>query len=745
MWLAELAPLSENTLVPQAVATALGVQERAGQSLTETLVEVLHSRDTLIVLDNCEHVVEAAASLVDALLDSCANLRILATSREALGVPGEIRWNVPALSAPDLRRSPSVGDLEIYESVRLFAERARHRDSSFALTATNARPVAEICGRLDGIPLAVELAAARVGTLGVSEVSVRLGDSLGLLTAGARTVAPRQRTLRGTLDWSHDLLSADEQRLFRRLSAFAGGWTIGAAEAVCSGDGIDERDVLDVLSALVNKSLVVTETSEAGGSRYRFLEPVHHYARERLEASGESEAIGRRHAAFYLALAEEAEPRLRGKDQATWSRRLDAELDNLRAALLWLTERGEGEMCLRLGSALLFFWTWRGSLQEGRRWLESGLVMGGAVAETVRAKALNSLADITIMLGDYDKSHALLEESLSHFRAAEDGRGIAACLCDLGWLAMFQGDLPLAKELLEESLAWSRKVGDTLRTAFVLNRLAGVAGANLDREAAEGLLRESLALYREAGDSKSMAMCLGMLGDLALRQGDHERAVSRVEEAMVRIQDAGFSMDAFYPSVLALAVMLRGDLDRAKDLIAEALVLGWRSGNRLHTIQAVETAAILATVRRDPATAARLWGAAEAEREILGAPPDAEDQALYEQHVAGGRSGLGTMAWTAAWDEGRAMTLDEAINHVLSAEGAPDPPAFLTRREREVATLVARCLSNARIASELYISERTAENHVANILKKLNLTPANRLAHAWASCSHAVGGPLGFP
>jgi predicted ATPase/DNA-binding SARP family transcriptional activator/DNA-binding CsgD family transcriptional regulator len=742
VWLVELAPLSDSTLVPQAVATALAVQEQAGQPFTETLVEILRSKDMLLLLDNCEHLVGAAASLVDALLDACPDLKVLATSREALGVAGEARWTVPALSTPGLLRTPTVGELEIYESVRLFAERVRHRESSFALTATNARPVAEICERLGGLPLAVALAAARVGTLGVSEVSGRLGDSLGLLTAGGRTAAPRQRTLRGTLDWSHDLLSEDEKRLFRRLSAFAGGWTIEAAEIVCSGDGTDERDVLDLLSGLADKSLVVVRATGDGAVRYRFLEPVHHYARERLEASGEGEGIALRHAAFYLALAEEAEPRLRGPNQAAWSQRLYEELDNFRTALARSPDYGETETCLRLASALLFFWTWRGSHQEGYRWLQWALAKDDVVSRSIRAKALNSLADITIMLGYYEKSQALLQESLALYRADGDVSGIAACLCDLGWLAAFRGEFRRAKDLLEESLVRARDSGDTIRTAFVLNRLAGVASANLDHETAERLLQESLTLYREVGDSKSVAMDLGMLAYLALRQGDHEKAVRQTEEAMGRIREAGLSMDAYYPTVLALAVMSQGDLARAKELTADALMLGRKSGNKLHTIQAVEMAAMLATARQDFATAASLWGAADAQREALGAPLDADDKALYEPHLASGRSELGTGSWTAAWKVGRTMTLDEAVDRVLSekkaspsahssptSERVNDPLAVLSRREREVASLLARGLSNAQIASELHISERTVENHVASILKKMGLRSRDQVSH----------------
>jgi predicted ATPase/DNA-binding CsgD family transcriptional regulator len=727
VWLVELAPLSEGALVVQAAAAALGVQERAGEPLDQTLVDVLQSRDMLVVLDNCEHLVEAAASLADVLLDACQDLKILATSREALGVPGEIRWTVPALSTPDPRRSPAVGELQIYESVRLFAERARHREATFALTSSNARPVAEICMRLDGIPLAVELAAARVGTLGVVQISERLGDSLQLLTAGGRTAVPRQRTLRGALDWSHDLLAVEEMRLFRRLSEFAGGWTIEAAEFVCSGHGIDESDVLDLLSGLADKSLLVTRTGDDGTMRYRFLEPVRQYAEERLEESRETEDIRRRHASYFLALAEEAEPQLRGREQAAWLGRLDSELDNIRAALFWSLERADHELVSRASGALLFFWTWRGYLREGCRWLEASLT--GAATPSVRAKALNGLANLEIMLGEYDRSAALLDESLALYRAEGDKNGIAACLCDLGWLAMFRGDIKKAQELLEESIALGRAVGDDLRVAFALNRLSSLAMADLDNATATALLEESLALYREAGDGRSEAMCLGMLGGLAILQGDLGRATDLLEDAIAQLRRVGSAVDAFYPCCLAVAATLRGQHGRAEVLLEEGLVLGQTSGNRLHTLQCIEAAMMLAADLTQAEKAARMWGAAEASRDAIGAPLQPVDREFYGPYLDTARTELGEEAWSAARNRGRTMTLDEAVEYAMTTHTATPhaspheggPPVVLTRREREVAALVARGLTNARISSELYISERTAENHVAKILKKLGL------------------------
>jgi non-specific serine/threonine protein kinase len=369
VWLVELAPLSEEALVPMALAEALKVPERPAEPIADTLVEVLGDRHLLLVMDNCEHLIGAAAGLADRLLDSCPRVRILATSREALGVEGEIRWVVPPLSAPEVQGTSSSEELEAYESVRLFVERARGRDSSFLLSPENAVAVAEICSRLEGIPLAIELAAARVGTLSLEQISERLGGSLELLTHGGRTAVPRQQTLKGALDWSHDLLSEPERVLFRRLSTFAGGWILEASEAVGAGDGVEEGEVLDLLYGLAEKSLVVAKGSDQGGVRYRLLEPIRQYALEKLEESGEAEAAKRAHTEYFLAMAEEAEPELFGPRDVEGFERLEGEHDNLRAALSWSLERGEAELALRLGGALGMFWHAHGHLGEGRRWL----------------------------------------------------------------------------------------------------------------------------------------------------------------------------------------------------------------------------------------------------------------------------------------------------------------------------------------------------------------------------------------
>jgi predicted ATPase/DNA-binding SARP family transcriptional activator/DNA-binding CsgD family transcriptional regulator len=731
VWLVELAGLSEGALVPQAVAGALGVREQPGRSLTDTLVEALHRKQMLLVLDNCEHLVKAVAQLVDVLLDSCPRLRIMATSREALGVAGEVVWRVPPLSIPDPDLLPTARELESYESARLFAERARQRDPSFALTPENAQAVAAVCRRLDGIPLAVELAAVRVGALAVAEIAGRIEDSLGLLTSGGRTAVPRQRTLRGALEWSHDLLSESERILFRRLSAFAGGWTLEAAETMGLGDGVAPGDVLELLSRLVDKSLVMTETTGNGMLRYRMLEPVRQYAQEELEGSGEAEAVWRTHAEFFLTLGEEAEPHLRGPEQAAWFERLETEHDNLRSALSWAFGRGETELGLRLGGALLFFWSWLGGhVSEGRRWLERGLARGGAAETSVRAKALNALAHMAFIHDDYGLATALDEEALALYREARDIGGIAKCLTGLGEQAAVQGDYQRATRLLEESLASFREGEDHSGAAFALSRLAQIAISSTHYTRATELLEESLALNREVGNGRGIAFCLSILGYTSIRLGDPVRARRLLEESIALVRQAQLAEDAYTTFALGLAAMLKGEHERAEQFIAEGFVLARDRQNKLHTIQGIETAAMLAASKAQAAKAAKLWGAAEARCEVIGASTDLDDRALHEPYLAVVRTELGEEAWKAAWERGREMTFDEAVEYALSTvqpesysveHTSGKQPTTLTSREQEITALIAQGLTNRQIASELTISEHTAATHVRKILKKLSL------------------------
>ena len=474
-WLVELGMLSEGELVPQAVALALGVREEPGPPLTETLKDTLRARQILLVLDNCEHLIEGVVHLVDALLGTCPRLRVLATSRETLNAADEVTWVVPSLTVPASRQKASTaGHFEGYESVRLFIERARQRDPSFVVTPRNGQAVAEVCRRLDGIPLAVELAAARVGVLSAEQITSRLDHPLKLLTAGGRSASPRHRTLRATLDWSHQLLDEPERELFGRLSVFAGGLTLEAAEAVGAGSSIDVDNVLDLLSRLVEKSLVVAEAGAQGASRYRMLEPVRQYARERLEERGETEAVRRRHAALFLALAEEAEPGLRGPWQASWVKRLERERDNLRAAMAWLLGRGELEEAARLGWALWLFWWVRGRFTEGRSWMEEALAKRSAMPATARARALFVAGMMADGQADRRSAEPLIEESLRLFRDLGDKLGHGCALGSAGLVEVGRGQNERGIALLEEAADLFFEVDERFAAGFMLNFSAAV-------------------------------------------------------------------------------------------------------------------------------------------------------------------------------------------------------------------------------------------------------------------------------
>jgi len=444
VWLVELASLSDPTLIAQAVAQAVSVREQPGRALLETLKDTLCTKKTLIVVDNCEHLLEAVVGLVDVLLDSCPNLRILATSRETLNTTGEVNRVVPSLTVPSItvtyskQEAYTSQELEAYESVRLFVERARQRDPSFVLSVSNAQAVSQVCRRLEGIPLAIELAAARIGVLSAQQLALRLDDSLKVLTRGERTADPRHRSMQATLEWSHELLSEPEQVLFRRLSVFAGGWTLEAAEEVCSGEGIEKSEVLDLLSELVERSLVVAEAGEEEMVRFRMLEPIRQYGQEHLQENEESEAVQSRHAGYYLKFAEgeeaaEADPRMMGAPPVEWLKRMEVEHANLRAALSWsLDEDAESdgdtepdgrreELGLRLAVALFWFWYTHDYSTEGRRYLESARSSDmSTTGARLRARALNGAGGMAVTQGDYGEGKALIEEGLALYRQLDE-------------------------------------------------------------------------------------------------------------------------------------------------------------------------------------------------------------------------------------------------------------------------------------------------------------------------------------
>ncbi len=742
VWLVELAPLSEEVLVPKAVAEALGVPERPREPITDTLSEVLRDRQLLLVLDNCEHLLGATARLVDALLDSCPRVRILATSREGLGVEGELRWAAPPLSMPERGRTPSSEELEGYESVRLFVERARGRDSAFSLSQRNALAVAEICGRLEGIPLAIELAAAWVGTLSLEQIVERLGGSLGLLTHGGRTAVPRQQTLKGTLDWSHDLLSENEKKLFGRLSVFAGGWTLEASEAVGSGEGVEEGEVLDLLYGLVEKSLVVAEGIGQGDRvRHRLLEPIRQYAREKLEESGEAEAAKRAHAGYFLAMAEEAEPELFGPRDVEWLERLEREHDNLRAALSWALGRGEAELALRLAGALWTFWQAHGHQGEGRKWLEEALAEDDRASVAARLKALEAQSWMAIDQRDFGRLEAVAQEGIELVDEAESGKSFAASFRTmLGYTAELRGDYEQAKELLEESLRFSREAVDKVRIADALLFLGDTYSAMNNNERAKKLWEEGIVLCRELGYMYRLPDFSMGLGHVSILEGDYERGAALNEEAAGLCRERGYKSGLqFALDNLGWAALLQGDYEQARISYSESLVMCRELGDKMIASESLEGLACVAVTGGEAEQAARLFGAAEALREAVGYQHFPEEDALREPYFAMARSRLDEAAWEAAWAEGRATTPEQAIDYALSEEEPsittlpsaheqpppssplPEHPAGLTSREVEVLGLVATGMTNAQVAQRLFLSPRTVQRHLNSVFHKLGV------------------------
>ncbi|HEX6709882.1 MAG TPA: BTAD domain-containing putative transcriptional regulator [Rubrobacter sp.] len=706
VWLVELAALTDPTLVARAVAATLGVRAQPDRSLTQTLRNHIGSGRMLLVLDNCEHLVDAAAQFTKDLLSVCPGLRVLATSREPLGILGEIVWPVPTLSLPDPEAALTVDDLMGAEAVRLFVERARSRLPAFELTSENARAVATICLELDGIPLAIELSTARMGALAVEQVAGRLEDSLKVLSGGDRTVAHRHQTLRATLDWSYGLLTQQERVLFRRLSVFAGGWTLDAAEVVGAGGGIEEGDVLDLVSGLVNKSMVVVDPAVGGGLRYGMLEPVRRYGQERFGESAEADAVRRRHAYWYFELCKEVEPWLRGARHEVWLEQLEREYGNLRAALSWALERGEVDLGLWFGAALGESWYMSGNLSEGRRWLEAALAESGDAPPTpARTKALLRAGWIAWEQGDYGGSVALSEESLMLSRAFGDEAGIVAALSNLGWAALLVNDLQKASELAEEAVTLGRAMDDTggIARALLIPGLTAVAGGDYERAIA--LHEESLALARKAGDDVAASLSLGM----------------------------GI-----------FAYLGKGDIRRAKELCEQSLALPPQPRVMNASAFQLHASAALAGSQGLTVRSARLWGAAESLRESIGATLSPVELRVHGPYIEAARQMLGEVAWKEAWAEGKAMTVEEAEEYALAekevralprrasapkeAPAGGQPGEGLTCRQWEVALLVARGLTNRQIASELAVSENTVANHVARIARKLNVPSRSRIA-----------------
>ena len=620
-----LAPITEPAFVTSAIAEPLGVVETGDRSLEESLKDYLRGRELLLLLDNFEQVVEAA-SLVGELLATCPALKVLATSRSVLRVYGEREYPVPSLKLPDPGRLPPVERLTEYEAVRLFIERAKAARPNFSVTDENAPAVAEICARLDGLPLAIELAAARIKLLPPEAMLKRLDSRLKLLSGGARDLPERQRTLRGAIEWSHALLGEGERVLFARLAVFSGGHSLEAIQAVCDARDDLLVDVLDGVSSLLDKSLLRQEEGPEGDPRFLMLETIHEYARERLRESGEAEELRRLHARYFLTVAEEAEPELTGPEQLAWFGRLEAEQDNMRAALSWALEN-EPETARRLAKALARFWEMRSYFSEGSRWLEAALSRSGHANPTARADALTEAGMSAWHRGEYERAAALHEEALALSRKLGDERGIGFALNSLGAQELEKGNYDRATPLFEEALALSRELGDERTVGYALRNLGEVARRQGEYRRAAILGMESLSRFREIADEWHVARTLAWLGRTTLYTSD--------------------------------------DLEAAAGFLEEGLMVAQWIRDEECAALCLEGFAGLAGARAQGARSARLYGATEALRDAVGTPLSPVDRPDHDHKIAAARAQLDEASWKEAWAEGKAMSLKEAVEYAL--------------------------------------------------------------------------------
>ncbi len=722
-WWVWLAPLSDPASVPRAVAEAMGLPETPGRPPTETILEYLGPAEGLLVLDNCEHLVDPCAELVEQLLRFCPGLRILATSRELLGIVGETSRAVPPLSLPSSDEPQDLEGMLLCDATRLFVERAV---TGFAPTGGEASAVLRVCRRLEGIPLAIELAAARTRVLTVKQISERLDDVFGLLVGGSRTTPDRQRTLRATMDWSHELLSEQERVVFRRLSAFAGGFTLDAAEEVCAGGSVERFEVLESLSRLVDKSLVVV-TERGGEARYRLLQIVRQYASERLEAASEEGAAGRRHALFFLGLVEEAEPELNGAGQAAWLERLTQELDNLRTAMRWLREGDETDTYLRLAGALWRFCYLRGFYEEGYRWLEGALSDGAAAPPASRAKALLGAGVLALLRCEYDRAEGRLEEALVLYRGLGDGEGVASALQVLGSVAREQADYARAEELHGESLALWRGLGDRAGEARSLNYLGFVAWLQEKHQRAREICEETLITFRDLGDSEGVVWALINLGASAQYSGSLGPARMFLDESLALSNEVGYREgEAWSLDQLGVLALHEGDAGRARQLLRSSLGVHRDLGDRWRAASVLERLAEAYAAEGHLERAALLLGTADVTREAIGAPVPLCERARRECAVASVRARMGEEKFSRARTAGSVMTLEVAFSRAAEPDTPQDSPQeiaqdVLSAREAEVLGLVAEGLTDQEVAQRLYLSPRTVGRHLSSVYRKLGV------------------------
>jgi predicted ATPase/DNA-binding CsgD family transcriptional regulator len=702
---ADLASLIDPSLIPQTIAKARELYLAPDQTPLEGIENYLKSKQVLLVLDNCEHLIAACAELVEHLLNVCPNLQVLTASREQFGIFGEVTWQVPSLPIPDLHPLPPFESLLEYPSIRLFLERAAAVSPGYTLTELNAQPIALICQKLDGLPLAIELAAARIKLLSAKEIASRLDDRFELLTGGSRNALPRQQTLRATLDWSYELLTETEQRLFRCLSVFPDCFSLGAAEQVSRSNSVIPEIInfLDLLLQLVNKSLIKVESevpASESETRYQMQETIREYAHEKLVAAGESVAVHSTYVNYYLWLVKDGEPKLYNQEQSAWIDQLEVEYDNLRAAIEWSLEYQDIESAAQLVMYLGRFWQLRGYYCEAAMWLERILAMQ-SMADQTRAKLLLSRSLVTQVQGDYENAAAMVEDSLKIFITLGDISGIAEVKAVMGIIRVFQGEREKGIELLEESRKTFQESGDEWQTARVLLYISDSYNRMGNNKTAVPLCQECLAIFTKLGDPWGIAFASGIAGEIARKEGD---------------------------------------LLQAKEYFRNNLVFHWQHGQKGEIPYPLETLALIAVSEKKFDRAVCLWGAAEVFREQANVPLPPAYQTDYHKSLAVAHEKLGEKAYIAALEQGRSLppadvidlaTYDDIVFPQIASTMAEEAVAEirLTKRELEILRLVATGMTDAQVAEMLFLSPRTISKHLESIYSKLQVNSRTAASH----------------
>lgn len=762
VWLVDLAPLREPGLVSQLTAQALGMPPAVEQPIQDALFNWVRFKRLLLVLDNCDHLIDACAQLAGQLLAQASEVHLIATSGEPLAVAGEMIYPLHGLPIPPLggeivRSRPveqqsvhTLQEIMDYDAVRLFVERARAISPDFTLTSENAIAVTETCQRLDGLPLALELASARVNVLTVQEIAARLNDRFALLTSGQRTGhEPRHHTLRAAIDWNYSLLLPNEQILLRRLAVFVAGWTLETAEYVCSGDEIAQEEILDLLSSLVDKSFIVAETTGRAQAHYRLLETIREYALEKLNQSGEANRLFDCLLDLYLARAEETEPKLNDVNQQLWLNWLESEHDNLRVALAWALEAGFIEKGLRIAIAIQRFWEIRGYVQEGLAWFKRLLDRADErVSTIVRAKAYSYASFLAMFLGDIPTTQAYGREAVALAETAgEEGRGtLFLALGGLASGARVAGDYLTAFNLGERLIQLQRELpGQPFVLGMALLAQGGVAIELGFYDTARVALEESLALARQAGDSFRIAHALNSTGDLARCEHKYDDSQTAYEDSIALLRAVGAQRDlASVLNNLGHTCLHLGNIERAQALFCESMAAHQALQNAPGMAECLIGFAAIALLRGLPAVGACLLRAScvmEGQQTVIASMRQVT-RMEYEHYLELARTTLAEADFQAEQKRGAAMSLEEAVNYAQNLllkpriVSAPAPlraeiPDGLTVREREVAALIGQGKTNSEIATELVLSKRTVETHVSNILSKLGLTSRSQVMR-WA-------------